>query len=304
MTLKNLVVLAGLACAGSAFAQPGVVSPSDGIRPVRHMYYHVATGEITETTVGSRAGPQIWGYATSDGWAVYYTDNGSASAARYMQGDNHADEGELAADATIDGFSIWYQCAGGTPTDNSSAVVLNLGFSDTYTSCQGTAPTDVAGYSISGLNSDPTYSWIYTFDLTGLEFNLTAGHTFGYDWSWDLTGGPLVAGIGMILVHDNVTAPGAVNQWQSTGPSHPGCYWFGAANFAQYFMALNGTTGPTGCPADFDGDGTVDFFDYDAFVNCFEGIACPPGKTADFDGDGSADFFDYDAFVVAFETPC
>ncbi|MEK6701432.1 MAG: hypothetical protein AABZ53_04155 [Planctomycetota bacterium] len=58
------------------------------------------------------------------------------------------------------------------------------------------------------------------------------------------------------------------------------------------------------CPADFDGDGTVDFFDYDAFVVCFEGGACPPGKTADFDGDGSVDFFDYDAFVVAFETGC
>ncbi|MEK6703970.1 MAG: hypothetical protein AABZ53_17060 [Planctomycetota bacterium] len=58
------------------------------------------------------------------------------------------------------------------------------------------------------------------------------------------------------------------------------------------------------CAADFDGDGTVDFFDYDAFVNCFEGLFCPPGKTADFDGDGSSDFFDYDAFVVAFEAGC
>ncbi|MEK6701002.1 MAG: hypothetical protein AABZ53_01985 [Planctomycetota bacterium] len=59
-----------------------------------------------------------------------------------------------------------------------------------------------------------------------------------------------------------------------------------------------------GCSADFDGDGTVDFFDYDAFVVCFEGGACPPGKTADFDGDGTVDFFDYDAFVVAFEGGC
>ncbi len=58
------------------------------------------------------------------------------------------------------------------------------------------------------------------------------------------------------------------------------------------------------CPADFDDDGTVDFFDYDAFVQCFEGGACPPGKTADFDGDGTVDFFDYDAFVVAFEAGC
>ena len=60
----------------------------------------------------------------------------------------------------------------------------------------------------------------------------------------------------------------------------------------------------TFCPADFNHDGSVDFFDYDAFVICFEGGACPPGTTADFDGDGTVDFFDYDAFVVAFETPC
>ncbi|MEK6700879.1 MAG: LamG-like jellyroll fold domain-containing protein [Planctomycetota bacterium] len=58
------------------------------------------------------------------------------------------------------------------------------------------------------------------------------------------------------------------------------------------------------CAADFDCDGTIDFFDYDAFVTCFEGVFCPPGKSADFDGDGAADFFDYDAFVVAFETGC
>ena len=57
----------------------------------------------------------------------------------------------------------------------------------------------------------------------------------------------------------------------------------------------------TGCPADFDGDGTVDFFDYDAFVVCFEDPDC---TNADFDGDGTVDFFDYDAFVGAFETPC
>ncbi len=58
------------------------------------------------------------------------------------------------------------------------------------------------------------------------------------------------------------------------------------------------------CPADFNADGAVDFFDYDDFVNCFEGGACPPGKTADFNNDTAVDFFDYDDFVVAFETGC
>lgn len=58
------------------------------------------------------------------------------------------------------------------------------------------------------------------------------------------------------------------------------------------------------CAADFDGDGALDFFDYDAFVTCFEGGACPPGRTADFDNDGAADFFDYDTYVQAFEAGC
>jgi hypothetical protein len=58
------------------------------------------------------------------------------------------------------------------------------------------------------------------------------------------------------------------------------------------------------CPADFNNDGSNDFFDYDDFVACFEGGACPSGRTADFNDDGSVDFFDYDDFVAAFEAGC
>ena len=58
------------------------------------------------------------------------------------------------------------------------------------------------------------------------------------------------------------------------------------------------------CTADFNGDGFVDFFDYDDFVNCFETGVCPPGKTADMTGDNFVDFFDYDAFVLIFERGC
>ena len=61
---------------------------------------------------------------------------------------------------------------------------------------------------------------------------------------------------------------------------------------------------PDTCPADFNGDGFVDGFDYDDFVACFEGDACPPGQDADFNGDGFPDGFDYDDFVAAFETGC
>jgi hypothetical protein len=58
------------------------------------------------------------------------------------------------------------------------------------------------------------------------------------------------------------------------------------------------------CPADFNEDGFLDFFDYDDYVNCFENNICPPGRDADFNGDGFVDFFDYDAFVGAFERGC
>jgi hypothetical protein len=61
---------------------------------------------------------------------------------------------------------------------------------------------------------------------------------------------------------------------------------------------------PPPCDADFNGDGFLDFFDYDAYVECFETEVCPPGKSADFNGDGFIDFFDYDEFVTAFEGGC
>ncbi|XVJ58166.1 MAG: hypothetical protein HEQ23_01710 [Tepidisphaera sp.] len=64
------------------------------------------------------------------------------------------------------------------------------------------------------------------------------------------------------------------------------------------------TIGGEPCPADFNGDDFVDFFDYDAYVGCFEGGECPPGRTADFNGDDFVDFFDYDAFVSIFEAGC
>ncbi|MEK6701549.1 MAG: immunoglobulin domain-containing protein [Planctomycetota bacterium] len=76
-------------------------------------------------------------------------------------------------------------------------------------------------------------------------------------------------------------------------------------------IVANGCSGVTSnaarlrvCAADFNCDGAVDFFDFDDFAVCFDGLACPPGTTADFDGDGVVDFFDYDAFVTAFEMPC
>jgi hypothetical protein len=58
------------------------------------------------------------------------------------------------------------------------------------------------------------------------------------------------------------------------------------------------------CAPDFNQDGFLDFFDYDAYVACFEDTSMCHHQGADFNGDGFVDFFDYDAFVSAFEAGC
>ena len=74
--------------------------------------------------------------------------------------------------------------------------------------------------------------------------------------------------------------------------------------FARGILDFTLTFGDETCPADFNSDWFVDFFDYTAFVECFEGGACPPGLTADFNEDDFVDFFDYLDFVGAFEDGC
>jgi hypothetical protein len=54
------------------------------------------------------------------------------------------------------------------------------------------------------------------------------------------------------------------------------------------------------CRADFNGDGFLDFTDFDDFVGAFEA----GNVSADFNGDGFLDFTDFDDFVGAFEAGC
>lgn len=58
------------------------------------------------------------------------------------------------------------------------------------------------------------------------------------------------------------------------------------------------------CAADFNLDGFLDFFDYAAFVSCYEGRTCPSGRDADYTMDAFVDFFDYAEFVRDFEAGC
>jgi hypothetical protein len=67
-------------------------------------------------------------------------------------------------------------------------------------------------------------------------------------------------------------------------------------------LTLNGIRIPSSgsCPADFNADTIVDFFDYLDFVAAFSSNSA----SSDFNADTIIDFFDYLDFVAAFSSPC
>jgi hypothetical protein len=146
---------------------------------------------------------------------------------------------------------------------------------------------------------------------------VTPGRTYDLSMSGctAVAGGPAVLQwqIGGVLLATPVSLPSVTREWVRI----PGS-WTAPPGVTEVEVAvrnLNTSTFPNDfylddmlmrertCPADFNGDGFLDFFDYGDFVACFEGT-CSPGLTADFNGDGFVDFFDYDDFVGAFEAGC
>jgi hypothetical protein len=72
----------------------------------------------------------------------------------------------------------------------------------------------------------------------------------------------------------------------------------GEANWPFYHAVFGPPRGA--CPADFNHDGFVDFFDFDDFASAFaRGLS-----SADFNADGFIDFFDFDDFTAAFDAGC
>jgi hypothetical protein len=68
----------------------------------------------------------------------------------------------------------------------------------------------------------------------------------------------------------------------------------------KFSLIATGAYQRVGCEADYNGDGFVDFFDYDAFVADFESGS----SLADINGDFMIDQFDYMQYVEAFERGC
>lgn len=75
---------------------------------------------------------------------------------------------------------------------------------------------------------------------------------------------------------------------------------FGVADIETHNINPDGSLGATSCPADLNGDGTLNFFDVSAFLSAFAAM----DLAADFTGDGMLNFFDVSAFLNAFSQGC
>ncbi len=134
----------------------------------------------------------------------------------------------------------------------------------------------------------------YTSELT---FGSGSGQVIGDGLPLDGRDGRLNAGRYYLGVFAWGPGYGVGRDWAAITPSlHAGTF--------DINIISNLGGGTPACPVDYDGDGFLDFFDFDLFVSCFETNVCPPGKSSDFNDDGFTDFFDYDQYVIAFELGC
>jgi hypothetical protein len=114
-------------------------------------------------------------------------------------------------------------------------------------------------------------------------------------------GGGVVSGaFGSLVSPTNGAAVSMTISNAQSGDS--GVYTFVVINTCGSGISIPAMVTITGasCPADFNGDTVVDFFDYLDFVAEFSGN----GPAADFNADTVIDFFDYLDFVAAFSTGC
>ncbi len=183
-----------------------------------------------------------------------------------------------------------------------------LGSSAASWQFQGDIGGGVYDITKSGSIHSPSLGGHYTGDALGTYTSATVSFQFGVQTSlgMELTASAQ-AGFGNNGEHGVASiSPPITLTWEGLSDIRVNGTPVGGSTVSSE-SGTNWATNVSNCPADFNGDGSVDFFDYDDFVMCFEGGACPPGpppKSADFNNDTGVDFFDYDDFVTAFETPC
>jgi aminopeptidase N len=155
---------------------------------------------------------------------------------------------------------------------DAAPASIQIGFSDAISAT-------AANFSLT--RDGTPIPFTYAFNASTLVATLTPSAT-------------LSSGTYAVIALDTLTANGGQRldgEFSGTLPSGNG-EPLGNASFS--FTVENS------CDADFNNDGFVDFFDYDAFVLAYE-TGTPD---ADINADGFIDFFDYDDFVALYEAGC
>ncbi len=166
---------------------------------------------------------------------------------------------------------------------------------------EGATPTNLAGMCGSSNDAADVY-----FKMQARRSGTVIADTIGSDFDTVLSAHsaiPTTQDAELMVCNDDIN--GAQNRQSRVS--------FAVQAGQEVWLRVAGYNGAVGgfhlnvrfdCPADFNEDGFLDFFDYDDFVTCYEGAGCPAGRTADMNADDFVDFFDYDAFVQLFETGC
>jgi hypothetical protein len=138
-------------------------------------------------------------------------------------------------------------------------------------------------YSPQELGCDTSATMRATASTNG-SFVATATATAPIPGTWPTgtLGVTAAAGFNRVVVH-----------YDSRPPT---CQDWGPIFLADNMLVMRATL----CAADFNRDGSVDFFDYLDFVDAFS----IQSSAADFNHDGVLDFFDYLDFVDAFSIAC
>ena len=239
----------------------------------RAMIWTAATGMVDLMAYAVAHGANVagWGSNFRSAWGVS-ADGTAVSGTGFFNGHERAFL--ITGLPCIDGFFIW--------NPNPTTIVASSGTVGGH----GTTAT----FSCEAEGAGPLeYSWDVTvaagmppITLTGPQFDdPLLGLSFTVE-GWN-TPQITISEMRSSIVPRDISFNGGV-----TNPC-------GRTISAPATLAIRGT-----CPADFNVDTTVDFFDYLDFVDAFSGELA----TADFNGDGAIDFFDYLDFVDAFSAGC
>jgi hypothetical protein len=171
--------------------------------------------------------------------------------------------------------------------DCSDAFPISAGV---FTGCTANATTD--GVSTCGTNTGKDVWYTYTASITGTVVMNTEGSLF--DTVLSLHSG---CGSTSIVCDDDSGAGNASSLKKKVVAGETML-----VRIAGYNQASGAYTLSVGerCPADFNLDGQVDFFDYLDFAAAFDA----EDAAADFNSDDQVDFFDYLDFAAAFDAGC